>query len=105
MKKLLLFALIPILLFCGCDYGGSDTGSTPTSIDSRGIYPNFTVLGAEVTMRSVYYVIDNTTEVVYIAFGTVGRRGAGITVALNADGTPVTKEQLYKNNYVKEEEG
>lgn len=101
MKKLLLFVLIPILLFCGCDV---DTGSTPTPIDSRGIYPNFTVLGGGVTMRKVYYVIDNNTEVVYIAFGTVGDHGAGITVALNADGTPVTKEQLYEKNYVREGE-
>lgn len=102
MKKLLLLVLIPILLFCGCDV---DIGSKPTSIDSRGIYPNFTVLGAEVDMRNVYYVIDNTTGVVYIAFGIVGSHGAGITVALNADGTPVTKEQLYEQNFIKEGDG
>lgn len=101
MKKLLLFALIPILLFCGCD---ADNGSRPTSIDSRGIYPNFTVLGSDVGMRSIYYVIDNNTEVVYIAFGTIGS-GSGISVALNADGTPVTKEQLYEKNYVRDDEG
>ena len=98
MKKLPLLVLIPILLFCGCDIG-----STPTPIDSRGIYPNFTVLGADTSIRSIYYVIDNDTEVVYIAIEAF--YGAGISVAMNADGTPVTKEQLYEKNYVRDDEG
>ena len=100
MKKSLLFVLIPILFFCGCD-----TGNAPTSIDSRGICPNFTVLGKDVDMYKLYYVVDNVTDVVYIAFGETGTHAGGITVALNADGTPVTKEQLYEKNYVREGEG
>ena len=46
-----------------------------------------------------YYIIDNRTEVVYLLYD-YGRKG-GVTVMLNADGTPVLKNQLEtveKNN-------
>ena len=41
-----------------------------------------------------YYVVDERTGVVYISYNSVKRHS--MTVALNADGTPVTKEQLLK---------
>lgn len=56
------------------------------------VYPKITQYGADTRINTYYYAVDERTGVVYLLF-EAGKR-AGITVALNADGTPVTKEQL-----------
>lgn len=97
MKKLIImFVLISALLLSGCG-----ESSKARVVDSRGIAPNITILGDNEWTYTCNYVVDESTGVVYILFNS-WRRG-GITVALNPDGTPVTKEQLYKQNYIKEE--
>ena len=73
MKKLMLAALLAAVMLTGCsnkkDFA-SENGGT----------------------GGCRYVVDNHTGVVYIEYN--GGYHGGITVALNADGTPVTKEQL-----------
>ena len=71
-KKLILAAVLATVMLTGCDNKdfSSENGVT----------------------GSYRYFVDNHTGVVYIEYNG-GYRG-GITVALNADGTPVTKEQF-----------
>lgn len=95
-KALIIFMILSLFLLSGCDYG-----SKARNIDSNGISPDMTILGKDVVEYTFTYAIDERTEVVYIILD--GFRRGGITVALNADGTPVTKEQLYERYYVKEE--
>ena len=53
--------------------------------------PDIEAFGEEIYYH-YHYVIDNRTGVVYLVcdYGT----GSGITIMLNADGTPVLKSQL-----------
>lgn len=99
-KALIIFMILSLLLLSGCD---SDSGSRSRNIDSNGISPDMTILGKDMMeYTSFAYAIDERTEIVYIVFD--GYRRGGITVAINSDGTPITKEQLYERYYVKEKE-
>lgn len=88
MKKTILL-LFSICLLTGCNGKGieNNTNSIENSIE-----PNLTILGTQYSNDRYSYVIDNNTGVVYLKFDAPYRHS--ITVMLNADGTPVTAEQL-----------
>ena len=53
--------------------------------------PDIETLGGD-NLYHYHYIIDNRTGVVYLSYDFGDR--TGITVMLNADGTPVLKNQL-----------
>ena len=80
MKKALVVLLLAGLL-AGC-------GNYGERVDSE-IRPDITrYRGGE----GFFYLVDNNTGVVYLAFDSLYQ--AALSVMLNADGSPVTKEQL-----------
>lgn len=91
MKKAIsLVGLIAILfLLAGCDEGKAIPGNGYSDRYSK---PDMKLLAKDVESYDYFYVVDNATGVVYLQF--YGYSRAGITVALNADGTPITVEQL-----------
>lgn len=86
MKKLMLAALLAAVMLTGCDAGQKGTAV------KGGVYPKIVQYGADTGEYTYFYTVDERTGVVYIVLDGLYR--GGITVALNADGTPVTKEQL-----------
>ena len=88
-KKLVLAIFATTLLFAsGCDKG-TDGRLENSSIIGN---PNVTQYAKDEDIYKYFYVVDNNTNVVYLQFS--GFRRAGITVMLNADGTPITVDQL-----------
>lgn len=96
MKKvILLVGLITVLfLLAGCDEGKRES---ERGYSDRYSIPNMKTLANDTYPYDYFYVIDKSTGVVYLQFS--GDRQAGITVVLNADGTPVTVEQLEMNKW------
>ena len=86
MKKLILAAILAAVMLTGCD-----AGQTGTKVEG-GVCPKITQYGTDTGEYIYFYAVDERTGVVYIMLN--GAYRAGITVALNADGTPITKEQL-----------
>ena len=86
MKKLILATILVAIMLTGCD-----AGQRGTKVEGL-TYPKITQYGADTNTTNYFYVVDERTGVVYLMFN--GAYRGGITVALNADGTPVTKEQL-----------
>lgn len=86
MKKLILAAILAAVMLTGCDGGYAGT-----MVEGL-VYPKITQYGVHTEINSYFYAVDERTGVVYLLFN--GEKRAGITVALNADGSPVTKEQL-----------
>ena len=87
MKKIIILFMATMFILTGCD-----NGVAPTKIQSV-VSPDIKVYGADIDSGLRYfYVVDNKTGVVYIQFD--GFKRGGITPALNADGTPMTAEQL-----------
>lgn len=86
MKKLILAAILTAVMLTGCD-----AGRTGTKVEG-GVYPKITQYGVDTEDYAYFYAVDERTGVVYLVGQSYYR--LGITVALNADGTPVTKEQL-----------
>lgn len=93
MKKAFIFILVACLL-CGCENISSNLAQMETEKSSNITSPDLTRYGNENNMNyeAFWYVVDNRTGVVYLEYNS-GRR-YGITVMLNADGTPVTQDQL-----------
>lgn len=86
MKKLILAAILAATMLTGCD-----TGQKGTKV--RGdVYPKITQYGTDTEEYTYFYAVDERTGTVYLLFDAFRR--AGITDAVNADGSPVTKEQL-----------
>lgn len=84
MKKLILASLLTAVMLTGCDVGREGT-------TVRGdVYPKIMQYGADTYEYTYFYAVDERTGVVYLL--GQGHYRLGITVALNADGTPVTKE-------------
>lgn len=82
MKKILFALILCLMLLVGCD---EVTDSADRSIpDLYGVGDFF--------FRDYRYLIDRNTHVVYLEKRE--DKGGGIVVMLNADGTPVTAEQL-----------
>ena len=87
MRKAIAILPLVALLLTGCDEG------TPgTKVSGKESRPRITVYASDVTSPRYYYVVDDRTGVVYLQFEAFNR--GGITVMLNPDGTPVTKDQL-----------
>ena len=90
MRKYWIVLALCVVLLTGC----SKNASKATSNYSNHVVPNIVELGKGNGGISdyYYYSIDRNTGVVYLNFDSYYRHA--ITVMLNADGTPVTAEQL-----------
>lgn len=97
MEKKKVIILISLTMFA---FGliGCSTKTPPKKLGNGFPVPKMTSYASYGEPGEYYYVVDERTGVVYISYNSVKRHS--MTVALNADGTPVTKEQL--NSYVKE---
>lgn len=92
MRKKIIFLSFVILLsfvFSGC--------TSKKQVKKQRIFPDPEMTcyydGQEIhPPGTYYYVVDERTDVVYISYDASKR--SSMTVALNADGTPVTKQQL-----------
>lgn len=87
MKKLLALVLLSSLLLSGCRQNNVQYVTKEIS----NIKPNLLTLGSSHAV-AYNYIIDANTGVVYLEAYGINRYA--ITVMLNADGTPVTAEQL-----------
>ena len=88
MRKAIAILPLVALLLTGCDIG-----TYGTKVSSQESQPRITVYAADAANTlTYYYVVDDRTGVVYLQFDGFYR--GGITVMLNPDGTPVTKDQL-----------
>ena len=90
MRKYWIVLALCAALLTGC----SKNASEATSDYSNHVVPNIVELGKITGGKGgyYYYSIDRNTGVVYLIYDTFN--GNTITVMLNADGTPVTAEQL-----------
>ena len=90
MRKYWIVLALCVVLLTGC----SKNASKATSNYSNHVVPNIIELGKSNGGISnyYYYSIDRNTGVVYLSY--VGNYIHSITVMLNADGTPLTAEQL-----------
>ena len=89
MKR--LFIMICILLIC-IALSGCDDGRKAERRDSYGVNPIMTIYGKDTEEKYFYYAVDERTGVVYIM--GVGYHQGYMSPALNADGTPMLKDQL-----------
>lgn len=71
----------------GCCLVGCD-GARARKEESYGVKPKITTYGSEY----YFYIVDENTEVVYLGYRNYNQ--FGMTVMLNADGTPITADQL-----------
>ena len=88
--KVLLLLILATYLLTGCVK--ENVTLEDVWVDT---HPRITILANEdidLGVANFYYVIDDRTGVVYLAFSKY--RQAGITVMLNADGSPVTYDQI-----------
>ena len=90
MRKYWIVLALCVVLLTGC----SKNVSEATNDYSNHVVPNIVELGRGNSGVSnyYYYSIDRNTGVVYLNYDSYYRHA--ITVMLNADGTPVTAEQL-----------
>lgn len=86
MRKYGIVLVLCVALLTGC----SKNTSEATNNYSNHVVPNIIELGK--VMDGYYYSIDRNTGVMYLSYNSYYRHA--ITVMLNADGTPVTAEQL-----------
>jgi len=90
MRKYWIVLALCAVLLTGC----SKNASEATNDYSNHVVPNIVELG-NITGGGggyYYYSIDRNTGVMYLVYDALNRRA--ITVMLNADGSPVTAEQL-----------
>ena len=88
MRHKILTAILAVSLFVtGCGFTGD---SNTEEEKSQKVGPNIYETGAWFSGYS--YVIDKNTGVVYLKYS--GSERAGLTVMVNADGTPTTADQL-----------
>lgn len=91
MKKYWIVLALCVVLLTGCS---KNSTSNVASDNNNHVVPNIVELGKATsdTDGYYYYSIDRNTGVVYLSYDAYYRHG--IVVMLNADGTPVTAEQL-----------
>lgn len=88
MNKAIIIVFCLLCLFlCGCD-----DGREAERRDSYGVKPSMIIYGKDDGNAWFSYAVDERTGVVYI-LGGGGYRGY-MAPALNADGTPMLKDQL-----------
>ena len=85
MKRLLVLIALAMIL-TGCDEDGFGE-------DAPIVYPDMTIQRSD-NMHMFNYVIDARTDVVYIIRSVYGSNG--MTVAYNADGTIMKREDYEK---------
>ena len=83
-RKIILSALTLFMFICSISSCGKGIENS-----SKIVTPNLTIYDSA---NTYYYIVDNATNVVYLSYSR-GYKG-GITAMLNADGTPVTADQL-----------
>jgi hypothetical protein len=88
MKKIIV---VMLCILCVC-LSGCDDGREAERRDSYGVKPIMTIYGKDVEKRYFYYAVDERTGVVYIMGGAYNR--GYMSPALNADGTPMLRDQL-----------
>ena len=89
--KMICLTAVALITLASCDNGNGST--IPARKDIKGISPNITRYGNfSAVSESYVYLVDNNTGVVYLEYD--GAKRHAISVMLNADGTPVTAEQL-----------
>lgn len=95
MRKMVAIICLTAMLFMltGCEEGQS---KSTQAYSSEYIVPDVSILAKDEGAYKYYYVLDNNTGVVYLQFSYYNL--AGITVALNADGTPLTIDQIKRKN-------
>ena len=93
MRKTIAIICLTAMLFmlAGCKEGQS---SSTQEYSSEYNVPDISILAKDAGTCNYFYVLDNNTGVVYLQFDAYGR--AGITAALNADGTPITIDKIKK---------
>ena len=74
MKKIVIFMIISIMLFCGC-------APVSSNMDDKNTYCDDFILVENSAGRGIY--VDQNTRVMYIYIGS------GMSVILNSDGTPM----------------
>lgn len=88
MKNKILLIILTIILI-GCCLVGCDVDvERAKQKESCGVTPKITEYGDDY----YFYIVDENTQVVYL--GCYYGYWYGITVMLNADGTPITADQL-----------
>lgn len=87
MKIRIIICLVIAAMLAGC----KPDASNPVMEPSNGIRPYMREYSNREGDR-YWYVVDENTGVVYIRFSA--QYEGGITPALNADGTPITRDQL-----------
>lgn len=96
-RKLKVFCVLILFIFCavlsGCRSSGKNLSRAVVDTSS-GVKPRLMAVGGECIAISYgySYLVDRNTGVVYLVYQDYNRYG--ITVMLNADGTPVTAKQL-----------
>ena len=96
-KKYVVAVLIGVLIFCfaGCEMVETDAGTVKRTVYNT--RPEMECSNGLDMFSNWSYAIDKSTGVVYIVYRTSEK--FAITVALNADGTPVTAKQLEIDGY------
>ena len=88
MKKILFALLMIPFLLTGC----STKGVTTPTTDVQDIAPSLLRVGDLSENFGYCYLVDKNTGVVYLEYDSYRRHA--ITLMVNADGTPITAEQL-----------
>lgn len=86
-----IFLGLTIAVFASAILSGCEKHYSSASKVLNDIYPKITEYG-DSTFSGYYYAVDERTGVVYIVYN--GYRRKAMAPALNADGTPITADQL-----------
>lgn len=86
---LVLCVLLTAFVVSGCSKG---TGIVESEYHTQDVCPNILTIGDTRADCGYFYLVDKNTGVVYL--GYEGNRRRALTVMLNADGKPITAEQL-----------
>lgn len=95
MRKMIVIICLTAMLFMLTGCGEGQSSSTPR-YSSEYTVPDISILAKDTPTYNYFYLLDNNTGVVYLQFDAYDR--SGITVALNADGTPLTIDQIKAEN-------
>lgn len=95
-----IFSMFVVACFALVMVHATDPSESVETVNSVHAVPNISVsdeyqmAGNEYNRRYFRYIIDENTGVVYLQ--VYGGGAVGVTVMLNADGAPVTREQIEK---------